>query len=440
MLTLDGRAWHQSETRFDFSWDPERYPDPPAFVQQLKEMNYRLCLWEYPYLSTRNPMFAGLDSQKMFLSTPDGETYINRWLPPPLDTLIPHLQPSGIVDFTNPQAYRWFRDAHKPLFEMGVAAMKPDYGEAVPENVVAYNGDTGKRLHNVYAMLYNRCAFEASQMYAQGEAFVWSRAGWTGSQRFPIQWGGDPQGDWEGLAGSIRGGLSWGMSGAPFYTHDIGGFYGRQEDSSVLGAGRPDAELYLRWAQAGILSSHTRFHGTSPREPWEFGEEIENIIRRWVEWRYQLIPYLLACAIEASQTGMPVARAMPLAFPRDPCAWSFDTQYMLGPALLVVPVLQPGGKVRLYLPAGGWYDVWNGERLEGPCLLERQMPLDQIPLYGRQGYVLPLGPVVQHTGELIPDSVEEIWAFGQPDSGQDLHGLPDTTSFEPGRLTRHRLS
>lgn len=400
VITLDGRAWHKPETRFDFSWDPDRYPDPPAFVQQLWAMNFRLCLWEYPYLSTRNPLFAELEAQKLFLRTPDGQTYINRWLLPPMDTLIPHLQPSGIVDFTNPQAYAWFRDAHKPLFEMGVAVMKPDYGEAVPEEVIAYNGDNGKRLHNVYALLYNRCVFEAAQMYGEGEAVVWSRAGWTGSQRYPVQWGGDPQGDWEGLAGSIRGGLSWGMSGAPFYTHDIGGLYGSQTGGSVLGGGKPEVELYVRWTQAAVMTSQTRFHGTSPREPWEYGEQAEAIVRKWLEWRYRMIPYLQDCAKEASRTGMPVMRAMPLAFPEERAAWGFDTQYMLGPALLAAPVLREGGQSRIYLPAGGWYDLWSGERLEGPRLVEQIMPLERIPIYGREGQTLRLGPVVRHTGEL----------------------------------------
>jgi len=407
VITLDGRAWHPSETRFDFSWDPERYPDPAGFVARLKEMHLQLCLWEYPYLSTRNPLFAELDQRKFFLSNPDGSTYIHRWFPPPMDTMIPHLQPSGIIDFTNPEAYAWYRDMHKSLHEIGVAAMKPDYGEAVPEEVVGFNGDSGKRLHNVYALLYNRCVFEASQRYADG--MVWSRAGWTGSQRYPIQWGGDPQGDWEGLAGSIRGGLSWGLSGAPFYAHDIGGFYGCESSDGVLGGGMPEAELYIRWAQAGILASHTRFHGTSPREPWEFGEEAEQIIRRWLGLRYQLIPYLEDCAREAGQTGMPVMRAMPLAFPNDPLSWGFETQYMLGPALLVAPVLQPGGQVRLYLPAGGWYDLWSGERVEGPQLIDRRMPLDQIPVYGREGQTLKLGPVVEHTGELhYPIQIESL--------------------------------
>ena len=424
VLTLDGRAWHKSETRFDFAWDTDRYPDPAGFVQSLRTLNYRLCLWEYPYLSTINPLFAKLAAKKFFLQTADGETYVHRWLPPPNDRLIPHLQPSGLLDFTNPEAYAWFRDMHCSLFEMGVSVMKTDYGEAVPEEVVGYNGDTGKRLHNVYTLLYNRCTFEASQKYGDQDGIVWGRSSWAGGQRYPVEWGGDPQGDWEGLAASIRGGLSWGLSGGAFYAHDIGGFYGPQQSSGLLGTGMPDPELYIRWAQAGILASHTRFHGTSPREPWYYGDQAEEIIRNWLGWRYRLIPYLQSCALEASETGMPVMRSMVVAFPEDRIAWQFEQQYMLGGSLLVAPVVVPLGKVRFYLPKGKWFDIWNQTWLEGPGSFEWDVPLDYIPVFGREGTLLPLGPAVQHTGELKTGlDLEEVWTFGVPRIGLRLPGL-----------------
>ena len=435
VLTLDGRAWHKAETRFDFSWDADRYPDPAGFVQTLREMDYRLCLWEYSYLSTLNPMFGELAAKKYFLQDKNGETYIYRWLPQPNDRSIPHLQPSGLVDFTNPEAYAWYRDMHRSLFEMGVSVMKTDYGEALPEDVIGYNGDTGKRLHNIYTLLYNRCVFEASQRYGDKDGIVWGRSSWAGGQRYPMQWGGDPQGDWEGLAGSIRGGLSWGMSGGAFYTHDIGGFYGAQESGGLLGSGMPDPELYIRWAQAGVMCSHTRFHGTSPREPWFFGEQTEEIIRKWLAWRYQLIPYLQGCALEASQSGMPVMRSMVLAFPEDPLAWHFEHQYFLGPSLLVTPVIQPGGHVRFYLPAGKWFDIWNQTWVQGPGLFERKVPLDHIPVFGREGTILPLGPAVQHTGELKAGlDLEQVWAFGTPRIGMQLPGLTLNVSSD-GKVT-----
>jgi len=404
VILLDGRAWHKPETRFDFRWDPDRYSDPGVFISALKSLNFRLCLWEYPYISTLNPLFTELAEKGYLLRTKKGKPYIHKWFPEPFANYFPHLMPSGIIDLTNPDAYQWYLDAHKTLFDIGVAVMKPDYGEAIPEDAIAYNGEPGRKLHNVYSLLYNRCVFEATQKYCQGDAMVWGRSGWAGSQRYPIQWGGDPQSDWEGLAGSIHGALSWGMSGVPFYAHDIGGFAGEP----------PTSELYIRWAQAGVMSSHTRFHGTNPREPWEFGEEAETIVREWLNWRYRLIPYLNLCAIEANQTGIPIMRAMPLVFPHEKTSWSFEEQYMFGASLLVAPVVKSKGVVKVYLPEGAWYDIWTGKRFQGSQSLKIDSPLSQIPIFGREGTILPLGPIVQHSGELNEKPIiEEVWSFGK---------------------------
>ena len=414
VVLLDGQAWHKKETRFDFSWDLDRYPDPPAFVQALADMNVRLCLWEYTYISTFNPLFHELAAKDFLLKTEDGQPYIHKWLPEPYDMALPWLMPSGIIDLTNPAAYEWFRDQHKALFEMGVAVMKTDFGEAVPEHLVAFNGDRGKRLHNVYSLLYNRCVYEAAEMYGNGQPLVWGRSGWIGSQRYPMQWGGDPQTDWEGLAASIRGGQSYGMTGVPFYAHDIGGFYGEQ----------PDAELFVRWSQAGVFCSHTRFHGRGPREPWLWGEEPEKIVTEFIKFRYRLLPYLKVCEKQAIEDALPVMRAMALAFPEDRAAWAFEQQYMFGDALLVAPVTEPGGEKDVYLPAGTWYNIWTGEQFEGGKVVHFDaVPLDQIPVFGRDGYSLPLGPVVQHTNALDGEiSVEEVWQFGEakPNTGSDL--------------------
>ena len=421
VMLLDGRAWHTMEDRFDFQWDRKRYPDPAGFIKKIRALGIRTNLWEYSYISTRNPLFNELSEKGYLLKNPDGTPYVHRWFPWPYDKSWPHLMPSGIIDFTNPDAYNWYRDQHKQLFDIGVSVMKTDYGEAVPETVIAFNGDKGSRLHNVYTHLYNRCVYEAAELYSQDEAMIWGRAAWAGGQRYPIQWGGDPQSDWEGLAASIRGGQAWGMSGGPFYAHDIGGF----------AIGNPEPELYIRWAQAGIMCSHTRFHGLGEREPWVYGEEAEAIVRRWLAWRYQLIPYLQGCALEASQTGMPVMRSMVLAFPDDSIAWQFDQQYMLGGSLLVAPVVVPGGKARYYLPAGRWYDIFNKKWVEGPGLFEHEVPLDTIPVFGREGTILPLGPAVQHTGELKAGlDVEQVWAFGKLNTGIQLPGLDLRISSE----------
>jgi alpha-D-xyloside xylohydrolase len=434
VLTLDGRAWLAVETRFGFEWDRERYPDPEAFARELHALDFRLCVWEYPYVSVHNPLFRELAARGYLLRTAGGAPYVYEWDPRPFGTLLSQLPPSGIVDFTNPDAYAWYRDAHRQLFAQGVDVLKSDFGEQVPEDAVASNGDRGARLHNAYPLLYNRCVFEATEAHAPGAALVWARSGWAGSQRYPIQWGGDPQSDWEGLAASIRGGLSWGASGVPFYSHDIGGFY------HTTPATMPDAELYVRWTQAGVLASHTRFHGTSPREPWHYGAEAERIVRDWLRWRYRLIPYLQACAWEAHRRGLPVMRAMALAFPDDRAAWAFEHQYLLGPSLLVAPVITPGGRSQVYLPAGGWYEVPTGTRHQGPTVLDLTLPLDRAPVFGREGHMVPLGPEVQHTGALGADPhVEEVWAFGQPARPLELPELTlpaDLGMLPPGVRAR----
>jgi alpha-D-xyloside xylohydrolase len=235
---------------------------------------------------------------------------------------------------------------------------------------------------------------------------VWGRAGWTGSQRYPIQWGGDPQSDWEGLAASIRGGLSWGMSGAPYHSSDIGGFYGSQQ---------PTPELYLRWLQAAVFSSHIRIHGIGEREPWAFGAEAEAIARKWLAFRYRLIPYLKTVIADAVRCGLPVMRAMPLAFPASTLLRQYETQFMCGESLLVAPVLQPGGEVEIALPPGAWYDLNSRQRLAGGRVVRYRAALDQFPAFGREGHALPLGPAVQHVGEIDPARpLQQLWLFGKP--------------------------
>ncbi len=402
VITLDGRAWLEVRTRFDFRWDTTRYPDLAGFVARLKALGYRVCAWEYPYVSIYSPLSRELAEKGYLLKNRAGETCLLEWDPEPFGALLTPLPTSGMVDFTHPEAYAWYRDQHRALFEAGIDVMKTDFGEQVPRHAVAANGVSGEQLHNVYPLLYNRCVYEATARYHPGEPLVWGRSGWTGSQRYPVQWGGDAQGDWEGLAASIRGGLSWGMSGVPFYTHDIGGFYGA-----------PTPTHYVRSLQVGVLSSHTRLHGTSPREPWAFGEDAARVARAWLRFRYRLLPYLEACAREASMTGLPVARAMPLAFPQDRRAWTFETQYLLGPALLVTPVLNATGEVEVYLPDGAWQDLWDGRIYTGPQVLARRVPLEQVPLFGRVGATLPLGPVVACSDALpTPTPITESIQFG----------------------------
>jgi alpha-D-xyloside xylohydrolase len=432
VITLDGRAWQDTPTRFAFAFDPARYPDPKAVVDELHALDFRLCCWEYPLVAVDGPLFAGMEARGHLLrDARTGAAYRYEWDPEPFGAVLTPLPTSGLVDFTHPDAFAEWRDRHRALFDLGVDVIKSDFGEQVPDEAVAHNGDSGTRLHNAYPLLYNRCVFEATARYGRSgdRPMVFARSGWAGSQRTPGHWGGDPQSDWEGLAASVRGALSWGMSGCPCHATDIGGFYG----------GPPEPELFVRWAQAAVFASHMRFHGIGPREPWAFGANAEAIVRRHLDLRYRLIPYIEACLAEAGHTGMPPMRAMVLARPGEPESWGFEGQYFFGPDLLVVPVLQPGGRVRAYLPEGRWYGLWGGGPIEGGRALDLAMPLDDIPVFVREGAVLPLGPKVRHTGEITPENrLERLRLYGLPAFPPNVLNGPVLEALEEGgrRLLR----
>jgi len=377
VITLDGRAWLDTATRFAFEWDKSRYPNPKQITAELHQLGFKVCVWEYPLVSVQSPLFAEMAKKGWLLKDQTGAAYCYEWDRSPFGEVLTPLPTSGIVDFTHPDAYAYWRERHNELFDAGVDVIKSDFGEQVPPDAVAHNGDSGRRLHNVYSLLYNRCVFEATERYF-GQGFVFARSGWLGSQNYPAQWGGDPQADWGGLGSSLAGALNWALSGNPCYASDIGGYYGDQRD--------PD--LYIRWTQLAVFASHMRFHGIGQREPWYYGEQAETIVRQFIDLRYRLIPYIKRLLRTAQQTGLPPMRAMVLAYPDDPLAWPWEQQFLFGPDIFVAPVLNPAGQVRYYLPPGEWRNYWTQDVLSGGQVIEEIMPLEQLPLYLRVGFTV----------------------------------------------------
>lgn len=364
--------WQVDGRWSDMRWDAEAFPDPDGMLATLREQGFRVCLWMNPYLMADSPRYAEAAEAGYFLRRPDGGTYV-------ADVWHGSYPPCAIVDFTNPAAVEWFTGLLRPLLEQGVAVFKTDFAEGVPADAVAHNGMTGVELHNVYALLFNDVVAAVTEEVA-GHRTVWARSSYLGGQRHSVQWSGDVNATWPGLASTLRGGLSHGLSGVPFWSHDTGGFHGT-----------PEPDLYVRWTQFGALSPLVRLHGTTSRLPWEFPAEAERHAVAALRLRYRLMPYLWSAAVRAARTGTPVMRALLVDTPQDPTAWTTDLQYRLGEDLLVAPIVDPSGERDVYLPVGDdWIDAATGERHRGGQHLRVRVPLERMPLYVRHGALLPL--------------------------------------------------
>lgn len=392
--------WMRWRQYCDFEWDRESFPDPDGLIRRIHDLGLKLCLWEHPYVSVESALFKTGKARGFFALKPDGEVYVIDYglsLAPRPDGRVRLAgqaenwnAPVAIIDLTKPEALAWFQDLHRPLLRQGVDVFKTDFGEDVPADARFHDGRTGAEIHNLYPLLYNAAVFEVTAEET-GRGLVWSRSGTAGSQRFPVCWSGDPASDWASLAATVRGGLSAGLSGLALWSHDIGGY-----------RGTPDPELYVRWAQFGLFSSHSRMHGDSPREPWLFGPEALAVVRKIAELRYRLFPYIRSAALEAAETGLPVLRALPLVFPDDLNAPAWEHQYMFGPSFLAAPVIRPvedlaasyGGttkapKMPVYLPEGDWIDHWTGRRHKGPAVVLTSARLGIMPLFVRSGSIIP---------------------------------------------------
>jgi alpha-D-xyloside xylohydrolase len=394
VLHLDP-LWMRDKHYCDFEWDREWFPDPEAMIATLKEKGFKLCLWEHPYIDVRSDMYREGKEKGYFIKRADGSVYDQELVIKPMRISTwgeegeRQYDLGGIVDFSNPDAAKWYAEKHRPLLEMGVAVFKTDFGEEIPEDGVYASGKTGAEMHNAYPLLYNDAIFDITKEFSD-KPLVWGRSSFAGIQRYPLRWSGDPVADFPSFALSLRGGLSYGMSGDPFWSVDLGGF-----------RGDPGSELYVRWVQCGMLLSHTRFHGMSLRMPWNRGEEVLAIVKRYSDLRYQLLPYIYGTSLESTRTNVPVMRPLGLEFEDDPGSLAIQTEYLLGQSILVAPVLSAGGYVNVYLPPGDWYDLWTGEKKQGASTYRMKVDLDHMPVYIRANAIIP-------TAE-VSDSVPDMW-------------------------------
>jgi alpha-D-xyloside xylohydrolase len=364
--------WMKAFQWCDFEWDPQTFPDPQGMLQRLKARGLKICVWINPYIGQKSPLFHEGKEKGYLLKRPDGRVWQwDKWQ-----------AGMGIVDFTNPQACEWYAGHLKRLVDMGVDCFKTDFGERIPTDVVWHDGCDPQKMHNHYAFVYNKLVYETLQdKLGESEAVLFARSASVGAQQFPVHWGGDCYATYESMAESLRGGLSIGLSGFGFWSHDIGGF----ENTAP-------AHIYKRWCAFGLLSSHSRLHGSkSYRVPWVYDDEACDVVRQFTQLKCRLMPYLYPASSQAASHGTPVMRAMMLEFPEDPACDYLDRQYMLGDDLLVAPVFSEEGDVDFYLPQGRWTHLLNNEVAEGSRWHRQQHGFDSLPLYVRPNTLLALG-------------------------------------------------
>lgn len=363
--------WMKAFQWCDFEWDPETFPDPQGMLKRLKARGLKICVWINPYIGQKSPLFKEGMEKGYLLKRPNGDVWQwDKWQPG-----------QGIVDFTNPAACDWYASHLKRLIHMGVDCFKTDFGERIPTDVIWHDGSCPQKMHNHYAFIYNKLVYEVLQQeLGKDEAVLFARSASVGAQQFPVHWGGDCYANYESMAESLRGGLSLGLSGFGFWSHDIGGF----ENTAP-------AHVYKRWCAFGLLSSHSRLHGSkSYRVPWAYDDEACDVVRFFTEWKCRLMPYLYAASAQAAETGSPVMRAMMLEFPDDPGCDYLDRQYMLGDSLLVAPVFSENGDVSVYLPTGRWTHLYTNQEVTGGWHKERH-DFNSLPLYVRPNSLIAIG-------------------------------------------------
>ena len=371
-------GWFGVDWQCDYEFAKDRFKDPKGMLDQMKRDGFHTCLWQLPYFTPKNRFFREIVDGGMAVKNAAGS--------------LPY--EDAVLDFTNPKTVSWYQSKIEGLMKLGVATIKCDFGEAAPYDGFYYNGRGGLYEHNLYPVRYNKALWEQVERSHPGEGVIWARSAWAGSQRYALHWGGDAATTNTGMLGDLRGGLSFGLSGFSFWSHDMGGFVTASPE-----------DIYRRWLPFGFLSSHTRAHGAPPTEPWLISESFTKAFRQAAEMKYKLMPYVYAQAKDCTERGLPMVRALLVEFPDDPGAWLVEDEYMFGSQILVAPLLESGNSRTCYLPHGKWIDYQNGKVYEGGY---QTIEVGEIPavILVRDGSLIPHAPLAQRTDQIQWDKVE----------------------------------
>lgn len=366
-------GWFDVDWQCDYKFSENRFQNPRQMLKDLKSQGFHVCLWQLPYFTPKNRYFPELIEKNMYVKNGNGEL--------PYEDVV--------LDFSNPETVNWYQNKLAGLLNIGVSAIKVDFGEAAPLNGIYASGKSGWYEHNLYPVRYDMAVSEITKKL-HNENIMWARAAWAGSQRYPLHWGGDAATTNTGMLGTLRAGLSFGLSGFSFWSHDMGGFVKSTPE-----------DLYCRWLPFGFLTSHTRAHGAPPTEPWLYdSKRVQDVFRKSAEMKYRLMPYVYAQAKECTEKGLPMLRALFVEFPDDPGAWRVDDEYLFGSQILVAPLLESGITGRtVYLPEGKWIDYQTEKVYEGGWHKIEAGSLPIIMLV-RDGSVLPHLKLAQSTSEM----------------------------------------
>ena len=366
-------GWFDVDWQCDYKFSENRFQNPQQMLKDLRSQGFHVCLWQLPYFTPKNRYFSELIEKDMYVKNGNGEL--------PYEDVV--------LDFSNPETVKWYQDKLAGLLNIGVSDIKVDFGEAAPLNGIYASGKSGWYEHNLYPVRYDMAVSEITKKL-HNENIMWARAAWAGSQRYPLHWGGDAATTNTGLLGTLRAGLSFGLSGFSFWSHDMGGFVKATPE-----------DLYCRWIPFGFLTSHTRAHGAPPTEPWLYdSKRVQDVFRKSAEMKYRLMPYVYAQAKECTEKGLPMLRALFVEFPDDPGAWKVDDEYLFGSQILVAPLLESGMTGRtVYLPEGKWIDYQTEKVYEGGW---HQIEAGSLPIIMlvRDGSVLPHLKLAQSTVEM----------------------------------------